>query len=168
MGVKQGCLLSPSLFGLYVDGLERHLLATADIDVPALRGVLVPLLLYADDLILMSTTAPGLQKRLDALASLCDKRQLTVTLSKTKIMIVEARHGSVADLVLSSADVESVVSFEYLGFTFHATRDMSFGTGFLVAAATEAILTMQQQCALLGIRALLSSATYLPLSCYPF
>ncbi len=33
MGVKQGCLLSPALFGLYVDGLEKHLLETANITV---------------------------------------------------------------------------------------------------------------------------------------
>ena len=59
-------------------------LETADADAPTLRGVLVPLLLYADDLILMSTTAAGLQKQLDALASFCDQRQLTVNLSKTK------------------------------------------------------------------------------------
>ena len=50
MGVKQGCPLSPPLFGLYVDGLEKHLLETADIDAPKLMGVMVPLLLYADDL----------------------------------------------------------------------------------------------------------------------
>ena len=59
MGVKQGCLPSPTLFGLYVDGLEKHLLETADIDAPALMGVMVPLLLYADDLILMSKSASG-------------------------------------------------------------------------------------------------------------
>jgi len=53
MGVKQGCPLSPTLFGLYVDGLEKHLLETADIDAHTLMGVMVPLLLYADDLILM-------------------------------------------------------------------------------------------------------------------
>ena len=29
MGVKQGCPLSATLFGLYVDGLEKHLLETA-------------------------------------------------------------------------------------------------------------------------------------------
>ena len=32
MGVKQVCPLSPTLFGLYVDGLEKHLLETAGID----------------------------------------------------------------------------------------------------------------------------------------
>ncbi len=70
MGVKQGCALSPTLFGLYVDGLKKHLLETADIDATTLMGVMVPLL-YADDLILMSESASGLQKQLDALASFC-------------------------------------------------------------------------------------------------
>ena len=51
MGVKQGCPPSRTLFDLYVDGLEKHLLETADIDAPKLMGVMVPLLLYADDLI---------------------------------------------------------------------------------------------------------------------
>ena len=54
------------MFGLYVDGLEKHLLETADIDTPTLMGVMVPLLLYADDLILMSESASGLQKQHDA------------------------------------------------------------------------------------------------------
>ncbi len=86
-----------------------------------------------------------------------------VNLSKTKIVIFEAQHGCVADLMLNSAVMEEVESFKYLGFTF-----LSVGTGSSVAAAAKAIFAMQQQCALLGIRALLSSATYLPRSCHPF
>ena len=141
MGVKQGCPLSPTLFGLYVDGLERHLLETADIDAyaPTLRGVLVPLLLYADDLILMSTTAVGLQKQLDALASFCDQRQLTVNLSKTKVVVFEPRRSDVAHFVLNGAVVEKRESYKYLGFVFHATKNMSVGTSYLVAAGRKAM-----------------------------
>ena len=59
---------------MYVDALEKRLLETADIDAPTPMGVMVPLLLYADDLILMSESAAGLQQQLDALASFCKQR----------------------------------------------------------------------------------------------
>ena len=61
MGVKQGCPLSPTLFVLYVDGLEKHVLETAGVDAPELDSILAPLLLHADDLTLMSTSPEGLQ-----------------------------------------------------------------------------------------------------------
>ena len=40
----------------------------------------------------------------------------------------------------------------YLGFVVHASKAMTFGTSFLVAAAKKAMFAMQQRCALLGIR----------------
>jgi len=152
MGVKQGCPLSPTLFGLYVDGLEKHLLDTADIDAPTLMGVMVPLLLYADDLILMSESAAGLQKQLDALASFCEERLLTVNLSKTKVVVFEHRQTDAPSFVLNDAVVERVESYKYLGFVLHATKAMTFGTAFLVAAARKAMFAMRRRCALLGIR----------------
>ena len=49
----------PYALGLYIDGLEQHLLQTAGIDAPALSalGELLTLLLYADELSLISTTS---------------------------------------------------------------------------------------------------------------
>ena len=53
----------------------EHLLETADIDASTLMGGMVPLLLYADDLNLMSESAAALQQQLHALASFCEQCQ---------------------------------------------------------------------------------------------
>ena len=56
---------------MYVDGLQKHLLETADTDAPTPMGVMVPMNLYADDPVMMPESATRLQKQLDALASFC-------------------------------------------------------------------------------------------------
>ena len=50
--VKQGCPLSPTIFGIYIDKLEEYLEKTGCVS-PTLTGIVINLLLYADDIILM-------------------------------------------------------------------------------------------------------------------
>jgi hypothetical protein len=65
-GVKQGCPLSPLLFGLYLDALEGRL-DNRECDAPTLVDVHVWLLLFANDLVLISESEVGLQQQLDTL-----------------------------------------------------------------------------------------------------
>ena len=115
MGVKQGCPLSATLFGLFVDGLEQHPMDTLGHNAPSLSGVLIPLLLYANDLTIMSTTPAGLQRLLNALQLFCEQRQLSVNLAKTKVVTFGSRAKCQA-FTFNGNEVERVQSYKYLGF----------------------------------------------------
>ena len=61
------------MFGLYIDDFEESIRAAAaggaQFDLPLLAGLAVWVLLYADDMALVATSAVGLQAQLDFLAA---------------------------------------------------------------------------------------------------
>jgi hypothetical protein len=63
LGVKQGCPLSPTLFGIYIDELELFLHEhIQDGDGCLFHKVLISIMLFADDVILLASTSEGLQR----------------------------------------------------------------------------------------------------------
>jgi hypothetical protein len=127
IGVKQGCPLSPLLFGLFLDDFEQHVqrtLGAATACLPVLAGRNIPPLLFADDMLLISTSPAGLRAQLLALQSYCDSKKLTVNAAKTQVMIMRPGGGSggrlAADEVFSYAGkpLEVVKATKYLGLTF--------------------------------------------------
>jgi len=90
IGVKQRCPLSPLLFSLFINGLEKWLNALEGDTPPMLGQLVVHLLLYANDLALMSHTPARLQKQLDVLQAFYCERQLTMNAKKTKVVVFEA------------------------------------------------------------------------------
>jgi hypothetical protein len=79
------------MFGLFIDGLEKRMNALEGDTPPMLGQLVIRLLLYADDLALMSHTLTGLQKQLDVLQAFCYEHQLTMNVKKTKVVVFEAR-----------------------------------------------------------------------------
>ena len=127
IGVKQGCPLSPLLFGLFLDDFEQHVqrtLGAAAACLPVLAGRRIPPLLFADDMLLISTSPAGLRAQLLALQSYCDGKKLTVNAAKTQVMIMRPGGGSggrlAADEVFSYAGkpLQVVKATKYLGLTF--------------------------------------------------
>ena len=71
-GVRQGCPASPVLFGILIDRLQSWLeRQCAEHGVRCASGSLLRALLYADDVVIMATSAAGLQAMLDALHTFC-------------------------------------------------------------------------------------------------
>ena len=82
-GVRQGYNLSPLLFNLFTSDLEPELgINNAGVEMFNSR---LDLLMYADDILLLSQSESGLQKHLQTLQSFCLKWKLEVNIDKTKI-----------------------------------------------------------------------------------
>ena len=137
LGVKQGDNLSPNLFKLFINDLPDYLKETEDAII--LNNKPVQCLLYADDLVLLSTTSTGLQKRLNILQKFCQDWCLTVNPNKTKVLVFNKAGRHICENFLyENKLVECVANFKYLGLHFSASGSFSFAQNELYKKALKA------------------------------
>jgi hypothetical protein len=85
MGVKRGCILRSTLFSLYINDLIDHF--GPECEPLELKKKPISCLLYADDIILLSESAKGLQKSLDILKTYCDASFKNLLSDNTRVRI---------------------------------------------------------------------------------
>ena len=113
-GVRQGCNLSPKVFNLMINDIPT--LFDDSCDPAFLSSVKLNCLMYADDLVLLSTTETGLQECLRRLENYMIKCHLNLNLKKTKIICFH-RNGHIPKKIFyfGAQIVEKTASYKYLG-----------------------------------------------------
>ncbi|MCP3679958.1 MAG: hypothetical protein GY782_06675, partial [Gammaproteobacteria bacterium] len=78
VGLKQGCVMSPWLFNIYMDGVMKEIQGRAvDAGVSMMREGSewkIPVLLFADDTVLLSDNGWELQGLVSMFGEVCEKR----------------------------------------------------------------------------------------------
>ena len=115
-GVQQGNPLSPLLFNIFINDIFE---STDHKDGVTLDNKnQFHALMYADDLILLSTSHNGLQKSLDGLYGYCERWKLQVNMKKTKCMVF-AKGANTKDptFLLNNKPLSFTNTYKYLGVT---------------------------------------------------
>ena len=92
-------------------------------------------MLFADDIVLFSTTPEGSQAQLNLLKECCDKLKLSVNKEKTFVLVF--RKGGYLSRrekwFYKGNQIEVVNSYCYLGFTFTTMLSAKLGNSYLAA-----------------------------------
>ena len=141
IGVKQGCILSPTIFTVFMTEITRILNIQGKHGIQLLTDTpSIHHLLYADDIVLLSDTVIGLQSKLDLLYLQSERLGLEVNPDKTKIVVFRkgGHLSKYESWTYNGNPVEIVNSYSYLGMEF-STR-LSFTSSIIpfVAKAKKA------------------------------
>ncbi len=121
LGVRQGCILSPFLFTFFINELAVQICDNCSNGIqlhPDLTQLF--LLLFADDIVLFSSTIRGLQKEIDQLETYSDEWNLAVNRSKTKVIVFKngGKLSKREKWIYKGEKLETTNVYKYLGVYF--------------------------------------------------
>ena len=130
-GVKQGCILSPKLFNIFINDIPEIFNDTCE--AAKLGKININCLMYADDLILISESEGGLQNCLNKLNEYVTKWKLKVNLKKTQVMIFNPSgyRGKIPTFNFDNQHLKTVKEYKYLGTTITNTGNFKLNEVYL-------------------------------------
>uniref|UniRef100_A0A803T5B0 ribonuclease H n=1 Tax=Anolis carolinensis TaxID=28377 RepID=A0A803T5B0_ANOCA len=120
-GVRQGCILSPSLFNFYAEHIMRHAGLDESKAGVKISGRNINNLRYADDTTLMAESEEELRSLITKVKEESAKAGLQLNIKKTKIMATRP----IDNWQIEGENVEAVTDFIFLGAKITADADCS-------------------------------------------
>ena len=148
IGTEQGHVTSPELFKCFLLDLSTSLNDKELSSDPALlNNVPISHLFWADDLVLISRTASGLQKLLDVLHGFSSEWDLTVNTTKTAVMVFNHSGRKLKEseqFLYGSEVVPSTKHYQYLGMVFSLNGSTKAAQQQLKAKSTRSIFSLKK------------------------
>ena len=144
-GVRQGCNLSPLLFCLYVADLEQTL-RNEQSGAVTLVHTRLPLLMFADDLVLLADSNTGLQRSLDILAEYCQKWHIKVNQEKTKVVVFSrSRYPQNYSFSIDESILGITNEYKYLGLLLQRNGTYKKAATTLAGQANKALFSLMSK-----------------------
>ena len=161
-GVKQGCVLAPTLFGIFFSMLLQHAFKDCSegvfihtrsdgklYNIARLRAktkvkkVLIREMLFADDAALTSHTEDGLQQLVTCFSHACKEFGLTVSLKKTNVMAQGTE--TPPNIVIDGHTLEVVENYTYLGSIISSSQSIDLEINSRIARAATVMAQLKQR-----------------------
>ena len=161
-GVKQGCVLAPTLFGIFFsmhlqyafmncrEGVFLHTRSDGKLFNIArlcaktkVTKVLIREMLFAANAVVVSHTEKGLQQLVSCLSHACKEFGLKISLKKTNVMALDAGHPPT--IASDGYNLEVVENFTYLGSTISNSLSIDVEVNSRIAKAIAVMAKLNQR-----------------------
>ena len=127
-GVKQGCILSPLLFNIFLSDLVDRFNAEKCKPLDIGKSEKLGCLLWADDLVLLSNSEDGLKHMFSELSSYVEENRMEINTEKTKCVIFNKTGKYLRrSYILKNEIVYTTNSYKYLGFVITPSGEITSG-----------------------------------------
>ena len=145
-GERQGCILSPLLFNIFISDLPEILNKRENEPAKINSDENMSCILWADDLVMISESKEGLTKMLKDLSLFSAKNGLTINADKTKCMVFNKTGRQIrCNIKCNGMTITSVREYEYLGFLITPSGEVLTGIKDLKSRALYALVQLRKK-----------------------